>query len=180
MSLRFFTALATLFTLSILSGCASYRWGTGAELPFKSIYVKPATNDSFAPQAQALVSAQIREAFIHDGRVKVVASEEKADAVLLVNLSDYTRDPSARSSTDTELASAFQIRLRAVISLYNQAKGDYHFERRALEETSNTYTNDPFQNGTASDSYQQAEYQAMPRLARGLARKIADEVLGTW
>lgn len=179
MSRRIFTALTALVTLAILSGCASYRWGTGSELAFESIFVKPASNDSFAPQAQALVSAQIREAFIRDGRVKIVTSEEKADAVLLVNLTDYARNPSARSSVDTEQARDFELKLTAVISLYDQANGGYHFERRMIEESTNAYTDNPFSDEVV-DSYQQAEYQAMPRLARDLARKVADEVLSPW
>ena len=179
MSRRFLTAFAALLTLAILSGCTSYRWGSGTELRFESLYVKPADNESFAPQAQAIVSAKIREAFIRDGRVKIVSSEEQADAVLMVNLTHYKSKPSSRSSIDTEMARTFFITLTAVTSLYDNNNGSYHYQNRTSEASTNAYSDNPF-NPAIPDSYQQAEYQAIPQLARNLARKIADETLSTW
>ena len=45
-------AVLALFTSAFISGCNSYQLGNPAELPFESIYIKPVSNDSFAPQAQ--------------------------------------------------------------------------------------------------------------------------------
>ncbi len=169
--------LATLVAL----GCKSYQLG-GPELPFESIYVKPATNDSFAPQAQALLSGQIRDAFIRDGRLKLTTSEESADAVLLVNLTEYEREAASRARTDTVQARDFDLFLHAEISLYDQNRGDYMFEDREISERSNAYVDNPYRDDSADDlqGFLQAEYQAMPRLTRDLARKIADEVLSPW
>jgi hypothetical protein len=170
-------ALATLFAL----GCKSYQLG-GPELPFESIYVQPATNDSFAPQAQALLSGQIRDAFIRDGRLKLTTSEESADALLLVNVTEYDRRAASRARSDTVRARDFDLFLSAQISLYDQNRGDYMFEARTISERSNAYVDNPYLNESAADlqTFQQAEYQAMPRLTRDLARKIADEVLSPW
>lgn len=179
---RGLAALVSLVVLGLLSGCASYHLGAPAELPFEAIYIRPASNDSFAPQAQAVVSTQLRQNFIRDGRVKLVTSEEAADAVLLVNLTEYNRRTGARSSTDTVLAKDFDITLAADISLYNQNQGDYFFKGRRIEDRANTYIDNPYAAETAlkTQAYQQNEYQAMPLLARDLARKIADEVLSAW
>ena len=175
-------ATLTLVAASFLGGCKSYQFGNPVELPFKSIYIKPVTNDSFAPQAQALLSAQIRDAFIRDGRAKIVISEEAADAVLLVNLVEYKRSAAARQSQDTATAAGFDLTLVAEVSLYNQNKGDYFFEEHIIEESSNAYVSNLYAAPAAlqTQDFLQSEYQAMPLLTRDLARKIADEVLSPW
>ncbi|MGZ0655791.1 LPS assembly lipoprotein LptE [Coraliomargarita sp. W4R53] len=175
-------ATFTLLTIAFISGCKSYQFGNPAELPFQSIYIKPVSNNSFAPQAQALLSTQIRDAFIRDGRTKLVTSEEAADVVLLVNLTEYNRSAAARQSDDTVVAADFDLTLFAEVSLYNQNKGDYLFQDRVLRETSNAYVNNPYTTGSTNNTqdFLQSEYQAMSILTRDLARKIADEVLSPW
>ena len=173
-------ATITLLTIIVVSGCKSYQFGNPAALPFTSIYVKPVTNDSFAPQAQALLSSQLRDAFIRDGRTKLVTSEDAADVVLLVNLSNYKRRAGALQSNDTAAAAEFDLTLSAEVSLYNQNTGDYLFQDRMLEESSNAYVNNPYSTTNSTNSFLQAEYQAMSELTRDLARKISDEVLSPW
>ena len=174
--------MLAFFTLAFISGCNSYQLGNPVELPFESIYIKPVTNDSFAPQAQALLSAQIRDAFIRDGRTKLVTSREAADAVLLINLTDYNRLVAARQSEDTTLAASFSLVLAAEVSLFNQNKGDYYFQERMIKESSNAYANNPYATPPTAQTqdFLQIEYQAMPRLTHDLSRRIADEVLSTW
>ena len=175
-------ALLLFVVLGLFSGCASYQLGAPAELPFKTIYIRPASNDSFAPQAQAIVSSQLRQQFIRDGRVHLVTNEDAADAVLTVNLAEYDRRGGARRSSDTVVASDFDISLSADVSLYNSGTGDYLFESRKIAGRTKTYIENPYASDSAlrTQAYQQSEYQAMPVLARDLARKIADEVLSTW
>lgn len=175
-------ALLTLFTVAFTGGCNSYQFGNPVELPFESIYIKPVSNDSFAPQAQALLSSQIREVFIHDGRTKLVTSRKAADAVLIVNLTEYNRRADARQSLDTTMAANFSLNLSAEVSLFNQNKGEYYFQERMIQKSSNAYVEDLY--ATPADSQRQgfiqSEYQAMPHIVRGLARRIADEVLSPW
>jgi hypothetical protein len=175
-------AIFVIFTAALISGCKSYQFGNPTELPFDSIYIKPVTNDSFAPQAQALISSQIRDIFIHDGRTKLVTSGEAADAVLIVNLTEYKRYAAARRSVDTTVAASFYLALAAEVSLFNQNKGDYYFQERMVWKSSNAYLNAPYDTTatTQSQDFLQSEYQAMPRLTRDLARRIADEVLNPW
>jgi hypothetical protein len=174
-------AMPAIF-MAAFSGCNSYQLGNPVELPFESIYIKPVTNDSFAPQAQAILSSQIRDAFIHDGRTKLVTSSEAADAVLVVNLTEYNRRAAGRQSLDTTMAANFRLTLYAEVSLFNQIKGDYYFQERMIQRSSNAYVEDLY--ATPGDSqtqdFLQSEYQAMPRLTRDLARRIADEVLSPW
>jgi hypothetical protein len=175
-------AIIVIFTAALISGCKSYQFGNPTELPFDSIYIKPVTNDSFAPQAQASISSQIRDIFIHDGRTKLVTSSEAADAVLIVNLTEYRRRAAARRSVDTTVAAGFSLVLTAEVSLFNQNKGDYYFQERIVRKSSNAYLNAPYDTTATAQSqdFLQSEYQAMPRLTRDLARRIADEVLNPW
>ena len=175
-------AVLALFTSAFISGCNSYQLGNPAELPFESIYIKPVSNDSFAPQAQALLSTQIRDAFIRDGRTKLVTSREAADAVLLINLTEYNRYPAARQSEDTTAAASFSLVLAAEVSLFNQNKGDYYFLKRIINESSSAYADNPYANPAIAQTqdFLQMEYQAMPRLTHDLSRRIAEEVLNTW
>ena len=175
-------AIIVIFTAALISGCKSYQLGNPTELPFDSIYIKPVTNDSFAPQAQASISSQIRDIFIHDGRTKLVTSSEAADAVLIVNLTEYKRYAAARRSVDTTVAAGFSLVLTAEVSLFNQNKGDYYFQERIVRKSSNAYLNAPYDTTatTQSQDFLQSEYQAMPRITRDLARRIADEVLNPW
>ena len=175
-------AVLAFFTLALVSGCNSYQLGDPVELPFESIYIKPVSNDSFAPQAQALLSTQIRDAFIRDGRTKLVTSREAADAVLLINLTEYNRYPAARQSEDTTTAVSFSLVLAAEVSLFNQNKGDYYFLKRIINESSSAYADNPYATPAIAQTqdFLQMEYQAMPRLTHDLSRRIADEVLNTW
>ena len=176
---RTLSVLVSIVVLSLFNGCANYNLGSSAEIPFKSIYIKPTTNHSYAPQAQPIVSAQIRETFIHDGRVKLVAKEADADAVLYVDLTDYKRSAGARNSKDTVIANDFDIRLIAEISLFDKSKGDYLFKERSIQAKTHAYIGNPYTDSEII-SYQQSERQAMTQLAREIARKITDEVLSPW
>lgn len=179
--LRSFILLSLVATCGLV-GCKSYHLGSPVELPFKTIFVKPVSNDSFAPQAQVVLSSQLRDAFIRDGRLQLVTNEESADAVLLVNLTEYDRRAASRNRSDTIVARDFDLYLTADVSLFNQQNGDYYFENRRIKERSNAYVENPYLDPSVTQAQDllQAEHQAMPRITRDLARRIADEVLSPW
>ena len=72
-----------------------------AELPFRTLFVEPVSNGCYAPQAQALLSAKIRDVLIRDGRVQLVTAAEQADAILSVNLTNYSCRGNSRQPQDT-------------------------------------------------------------------------------
>lgn len=186
MTRRFRLRLPGLCALGLallaLSGCQSYKLGHPAELPFASIFVEPAQNQSFAPQAQAIVSAKVRQAILRDSRVKLVSDREKADVVLQISLTDYQRIAATRDSRDTEVALDYDLTLHAQLSLRDQINGSYLFENRRVEARRRAFVKDIFAPAAAPDTqgFVQAEYQAMPGLAEDLADAIANEVLGAW
>lgn len=173
---------ALALTLLVLAGCQSYKLGHPAELPFATIFVEPAQNQSFAPQAQALVSAKVRQAILRDSRVTLVADRAKADVTLAITLTDYQRIAASRDSNDTEVALDYDLTLQALLSLRDQNSGSYLFENRPVEARRQAFVNDVFAPAAAPDTqgFVQAEYQAMPGLADDLATAIANLVLGAW
>ena len=54
--------------------------------------MEPVENKTLLPQARALVSTQLREAFARDARVMLVNSPAEADATLAVTITSYRRD----------------------------------------------------------------------------------------
>lgn len=166
--------LATLLALAALlltSGCAHYKLAEDSTAPFRSIYVEPVANRSYAPQAQALLTRQLVDAFQQDGAVAVAASPEAADAVLSVTLESYDRALDATDPDDTGVARSFELGLTARATLLNQADGTAYFRDRRYTVKEAAYTH---------DGLIQAEYQTMPVLTLNLSKSIKDSVLGTW
>lgn len=180
--LRGLAMLFSVLALAFCIGCKSYQLGHPAELPFETVYIQPVKNDSFAPQAQALISSQIREAVIRDGRVTLVADKKNADVILAVTLRDYTRQGGARRQTDTAVATNFDLTLEAVVDLYDQENESFLFESRIIRARTTAYLDNPYNAAAApaTQGFIQSEYDTMPRIARDLGRKIADELLSTW
>lgn len=168
--------------LLALAACRSYQLGHPAELPFETLFVAPAGNQSTAPQAQAIVSSQVREAILRDSRVKLTADKKNADVVLDLTLTTYDRRAATRDADDTAVALDYDLTLTSEISLFDQRSGEYLFRSRSVSTEASAFVNDVYAPAGAPDtqSFLQSEYQAMPRIARGLADQIANEVLGAW
>ncbi len=153
------------------SGCAHYRLGTGTKIPFSSLYVAPVQNHAGLPQAAAIVSAQLRETFLRDGRLTLAASPEEADAVLTVTLASYGRETLTALARDTGLARKLGLTLEATATLTDQHTGHVLFERRPLHAVRQAFT----------DSGQlEAEADTVPLLAQQLAQAAARTVLDLW
>jgi len=172
--------LLTAILLSALgAGCANYRLGTGATLPVRTLYVETVENGSGVPQAVALFTTQLREAFLRDGRVRLVNSASDADASLLVKLTRYGREVATVLPNDTGLARKFHLTLDATISLRDDRSGKTFFTDRALVARRQVYTDDPRASGQFGNQ-RQSEYQALPLLADTLAQAAAKSVLDVW
>ena len=176
--MRWLSLPAALFSLGLFAGCANYRLGTDGKLSFHSLYIAPVENKARMPQAVAVISTQLREAFIHDGRVSLVDSPADADATLTVSLSYYGRDVTSARPDDTGLARKFNLNLAAVCTLRDNHGGTVLFEKRVVNVEQQIFaTPTPHQ---ADSDQLQAEYQALPLLASSLAQKIAHASLDVW
>lgn len=153
------------------AGCSHYQLGTTGRLSFTTLYVAPVANRTLLPQAQAIVTTQLRLALERDGRVTLVNDPASADATLTVVIRDYHRDIRAVREDDTGLARKFALVLGTDCSLHdNRGARDLFANRRV------SVTRDAFTDG----GQLQAEYQALPLLAEALAQKISHTVLDVW
>jgi hypothetical protein len=177
-AMRFSSLIFALAAFALLSGCAQYQLGTNGKLAFRTLYVEPVENKTQLPQATAIIGTQIRDALLRDGRVTLVASPDEADATLRVTLTSFGREVATASPNDTGLARKFDLHLSAHCTLRDNKAGKALFENRLISTQQQIFaTATP----EAFESQQlQAEYQAVPLLARSLADKVAHAALDVW
>ncbi|WP_309398211.1 LPS assembly lipoprotein LptE [Cerasicoccus maritimus] len=168
-AMRLLALVPALLCLWLAAGCANYQLGDNVELPFKTVYVEPIVNKSFAPQAEVTLANQLIADLNKSGQVKI--ADKGADTTLKVVLIDYQKGVAATQANDTQVARAFTLMLTAQVTLTNNKTGEVYIQKRELMATQQAFTNGGFI---------QSEYQAMPVLTRSLAEKIANQVLGAW
>lgn len=157
--------------LVLPTSCANYQLGTGAKTKFATLFIAPVSSKVVIPQAQALITTQLREAFIRDGRISLTDSADSADAVLTISLTGYDRTVAVSRADDTGLARRFDVTLQAQATLEdNQSKKPY-FAARPLRATRGVFTD---------SGLVPAEYENMPLLAEQLAKETVHAVLDVW
>lgn len=172
-----------VFAALLLSSCANYTLGTGGKLSFTTLYIAPVANDALVPQATALITREVRSAFLRDGRVQLVDSPETADATLALTLANYSRNLTTSRPDDTGLARKFDLILETRCTLIDRRAGKPIFENRAIAVSRQAFTDgDGFEaNGRPSPGGQlPAEYQILPLLAEQLAQRVTHAVLDVW
>lgn len=165
------SVLCALFSVLCLSGCASYRLGTGTQPKFATLFIAPVTTETLIPQARELVTTQLREALIKDGRVTLVDSLAQADAVLQLSLNGYDRTVAVSRQDDTGLARRFDVTLRAQATLTDRRTQQPLFTKRPLIARRGVFTD---------SGLVPAEYQGLSLLAEQLAVETVHAVLDTW
>lgn len=183
MSLRRFSALGLLAFSLLVAACSHYRLGTGVERDFDTIFIAPVETESVLPQSSALLATQIREAFLRDGRLRVVNTPDEADAILTVKLASLRRDALTRLPTDTGLSRKFGLVLDSHATL-RDAKGEKTwFADRLVRVERQIFTDDGSAAGpTFLQPVQQtqAEYAIVPTIGEALAAQLKSTVLDTW
>ena len=164
-----FTVLLGL--AGLLGACANYQLGTGAKVKFATLFIAPVAGTTAIPQAQVLVTTQVREAFSRDGRVTLVDSPEAADAVLHITLSGYNRAVAVAWPDDTGLARRFDLTLQATATLTDTRSKKPYFSQRPLTAKRGVFTD---------SGLVPAEYQTLPLLAEQLANETLHAVLDVW
>ena len=157
----------------LLSGCGHYALGPTGQPPFNTLYVETVINDSLAPQAASLTSKALREAFLRDGRVKLVDSPVGAEATLSLRLTNYRRGVSSFRRDDTAQANSFEITLEGEASLSeNRPGGKSLFEGRLVRGVARLVWDDPT---TSPDGR-----QSLVAASRGLSEEAVSMTLDAW
>jgi hypothetical protein len=167
---RLLSCVGLLLAIVAGTGCAHYQLGTGGTPSFRRLYIEPVASRTLLPQARALLSTQLRETFLRDGRVTLVNSAGEADATLTVVINDYHRDPVTAREGDTGLARKFNVTLGALCTL-RDGTGKPIFENRSVTAVRETFTD---------GGQLQSEYQTLPLLADIFANKVAHAALDNW
>lgn len=154
-----------------LAGCAGYRLGTGAAPKFATLFVAPVVTEALIPQARVELTTRLREAFLRDGRVRLVNSPAGADAVLEITVTGYQRDVAVTRADDTGLARRFDITLQARATLRDNRGTQPFFTDRVLTARRGAMTD---------DGLVPAETQLLPILGESLATEAVRAVLDTW
>ncbi len=155
-----------------LAGCAHYHLGASGALPFHTLYVPPARVVASVPQAAAPVSQMLRQSLLQEGNLELT-DQADADATLDVSLTNYQRGADATQQNNTLNAVSFTLMLEATCTLVDNRSGKVYFKDRKIQVLEQAFV----QSGV---SFNESEYQAMPRLARDLSQKIKDAVVSTW
>jgi hypothetical protein len=176
---RLFSATFAAVVLLFTGACSHYRLGTGVERDFESVFVAPVQTNAAYPQAAAVLTTQIREAFIRDGRVRVVNTPDEADAVLTVKLTGLRRAKLTSLAADSGLARKMGLTLDATATLQDSKGEKTWFADRTVSVERELFTD----NGSADlQPLQQiqAEYALLPQLAEPFAKQLQGAVLDTW
>lgn len=165
------------------AACSHYRLGTGVEREFTTIFIAPVETNAVLPQATAVLSTQIREAFIRDGRLRVVNTPAEAEAILTVKLGSMRREAQTKLPTDSGLSRKFGLVLAATATLQDEKGEKVWFADRALRVERQIFTDD---GSAAGPSFlepvqqTQAEFAIVPTLGEELAAQVRGAVLDTW
>jgi outer membrane lipopolysaccharide assembly protein LptE/RlpB len=154
-----------------LTACGHYHLGPGGAGEIRTLFIAPVGQTRDLPQANALITTAVREAFLRDGRVRLASSPAAADAVLTLNLGDYRRETATVQAADTGLARKFDLMLDVTARLESPRDGRVWFAARSLPVRRQAYVD---------QGQLQAEYQALPHLAAALADQVVHAVLDVW
>lgn len=154
-----------------LTACRHYQPGPGGTSEIRTLYIAPVGQTSGLPQANALITTAVREAFRRDGRVRLARSPAEADAVLTLTLDDYRRETATVQAADTGLARKFDLLLNASARLESPRDGRVWFAARPLQVRRQAFVD---------QGQLQSEYQALPHLAAELADRVVHAVLDVW
>jgi len=168
----FYLRLLAALGAVVLAGCANYHLGAGGPLPFHTLYVPPAHVLANVAQAAAPVSELLRQSLLQESNLRLT-DQADADATLEISLTDYQRGAAATEQNNSLNAVSFTLMLEATCTLVDNHSGKYYFKDRKIQIREEAYV----QNGV---SFNESEYEAMPRLARDLGQKIKDAVVSTW
>jgi outer membrane lipopolysaccharide assembly protein LptE/RlpB len=117
----YFNKLFWLAAFLLISGCGYHLVGTGTTLPphLKTIAIPVFDNTSSQPNIDRDITNAIRQAFINDGRLKVV-NTSKADLVMKGVLSSYNLQ--AASFTTQDVAREYWVQLGGSIDVQDRVK----------------------------------------------------------
>ena len=159
-----------LLVLLFLSGCVGYRLGGTRPQGVETVFVAPVVNKTTEPAIELQVTHALRQRIQFDGRLKLVDSPEKADAIIEVTLTDYSLHTTAYRKDLLTTAEQYRLRIRAKSVLKMRDSGK-------VVSKSSTYGEATFQ---FQSDLTTSKRNALPRAAEELAKFTVDDLVERW
>ena len=168
--------LISFILILLCPSCSHYNLVTTEKIPFETMYVHITYNDTYAPNIHIIFQNQIRESILERSPIRISKNSKTSDVQLQINLLDYKRGVSSRSSSDPGRFNALNLSLDASFSLYDNRKGKYIVKNSSLTESAPIY----FDQESQQDNTREVEYQKLPILTRKLAESIVNQITSNW
>jgi hypothetical protein len=148
----------------LLAGCAGYRLGptNGQSAGARAVQIRPFVNHTPEAGMADEVTSALRRAVQQDGTFRL-ETQGAGDLVVTGVLKQYQRRELSLSRSDTRTVLDYQVQLTAEVTATETSSGRVLFSR-------------PFNAGAllrVGDDLVSSERQALPQLARELARQVA-------
>ena len=177
--MKFIHLFLLLFLCLPFLGCSNYSFGRRAQipLPFSRIYVAPVKNESFAPQAQALLTKSVRNKLANQPGIKLAESPDNA-AILEITIIKYGQSSAGYEYVEKKDGDkkhdgwkAYDVDMSVSCSLVDGKTGKVYFKDHKVSASVECRDR---------ENYQEAKYQAMPQLVQKLADKICEDICNVW
>ena len=160
--------LATV--LFFASGCSSYRLGSAVPEELRTIAVPVFENDSGFPEIDAVVTQYVLREFQREGTFKI-SSLDNASLKLLGKLVKSDIQSLSRDRNYGSGTAEYRYKLLAEITLVERGTGKLLIDDMQIKADTTFFTHGDMLTGLQD---------AQPRIAKELARAIADAVLAHW
>ena len=122
MTRRSFAAIAAivLATAALLAGCVEYRLGSMLPSDVRTVYMPTCVNETSEPLIEMDVTRSILSQIQMDGSLRL-ASEDAADTVLDVKLTNFDLDPVGYVSGESSTVDQYRMRITASFVLRRQS-----------------------------------------------------------
>jgi outer membrane lipopolysaccharide assembly protein LptE/RlpB len=132
----------------LLSGCGYHLIGTGSTLPehLKTLSIPVFTNSSSQPEIHRELTSAIIDAYITDGRVKIVRKGQ-ADMLMTGNLSYY--ELKTVSFTSDNFATGYIVKLGVDVEVIDKVKDRPYLKQNLQTEWNYTASADIVDNESA-------------------------------
>ena len=168
---RLTTFLLSLAAALSITGCAGYQLGSMLPSDVQSVYVPTFVNETEEPLLEFETTQAVIEALQTDGSLKVVSSEEEADAVLLVDITGYKLDPVSFDRARRSLGREYRLQLTSRILMLRTDNREI-LARHPIIKGESTF---PFTGDLTS-----SKLSGLPIAADDLAHDIVEQVVETW
>jgi hypothetical protein len=155
-------------------GCQQYQWTSSTDQSsIRTLAIDPVVNESYAPQVVALLTRDLRDAFLRDGAVRVVGSDKSADARLAVTIIEFDESYVSGRDEDDGRPSSLSLRMTVRVNLISSSESIESIlpEDWTFSESIPIY---------ADPSIRESSQSNLPQLTSMISRRIRDHTLYPW